>query len=123
MKSLRNWLVKNFVLNYMFTIFGKTFNAPRASRIIFPLFFITGIFVARNPNWPTPTLFIWILYALCAIALFFGFVYFSFFPVKWEELDKSQKYQYGIFKSLNDDQQEEWLLIQKELLNETKKKN
>jgi len=120
MKSLRKWLVRNFVLDYMFTIFGKTFNAPRASRIIFPLFVITGFFVATNPDWPTPTLLIWFLYLLCASALFFGFVYFRFFPVKWEELDKFQKFQYGIFKPLDDDQYEEWLLIQKELLENKK---
>ena len=28
---------------------------------------------------------------LTASALFFGFVYFRFFPVKWEELDEFQK--------------------------------
>ena len=74
---MRKWLVKNFVLDYMISIFGKTYNAPRASRIIFPAFVITGIANILNDNWPTPTLFVWVMYLLTASALFFGFVYFK----------------------------------------------
>lgn len=79
MKKIRNWLVRNFVLDYMFTIFGKTFNAPRASRIIFPLFVITGFFVATNPDWPTPTPLIWLLYLLCATDYFLDLFTLDFF--------------------------------------------
>ena len=110
---MRKWLVKNFVLDYMVSIFGKTYNAPRASRIIYPAFVITGIANILNDNWPTPTLFVWFMYLLTATSLFFGFVYFRFFPVKWEELDEFQKFQYGHFPyaNLTTKQYQEWITI------------
>jgi hypothetical protein len=113
---MRKWLVKNFVLDYMFKLFGKTYNAPRASRIIFPIFVITGLLVATNPDWPTPTPLIWLMYLFCATSLFFGFVYFKIKPAKWEELDKFQKFQYGAFKinQLTPNQLKEYLQIYKE---------
>ncbi len=112
---MRKFLVRNFVLDYTFNFFGVRYNAPRASRIIFPLFLITGLFVAMNPDWPTPTPLIWFLYFLVFTSLFFGFVYFKIFPVKWEELDEFQKYQYGIFKGneLTTTQFNEWVKITK----------
>jgi hypothetical protein len=112
---MRKWLVKNFVLDYMVSIFGKTYNAPRASRIIYPAFVITGIANVFNDNWPTPTLFVWFMYLLTATSLFFGFVYFRFFPVKWEELDEFQKLQYGMFPyaNLTEEQRKEWSKIYK----------
>ena len=110
---MRKFLVKNFVLDYMVSIFGKTYNAPRASRIIFPTFVITGIANVLNDNWPTPTLFVWFMYLITLLVLFFGFVYFRFFPVKWEELDEFQKLQYGSFNNhkLTTDQLAEWIKI------------
>ncbi len=110
---MRNWLVKNFVLDYMVSIFGKTYNAPRASRIIYPVFLITGISNLFNDNWPTPNLFIWFMYLITLVVLFFGFVYFRFFPVRWDELDNFQKLQYGSFKNdkLTPTQREEWVKI------------
>jgi hypothetical protein len=92
---MRKFLVKNFVLDYQIKLFKKCYNAPRASRIIFPLFVITGIANILNDNFPTPTILIWFLYALTALALFFGFVYFNIYPVKFSELDKYQKLLYG----------------------------
>jgi hypothetical protein len=110
---MRKLLIKHFVLDYMFNMFGTTFNAPRASRIIFPLMVITGYFSATNPDWPTPTLFVWLLYLLLASALFFGFVYFRIYPAKWKELDDFQKFQYGLHKSksLTPTEYAEWVLI------------
>jgi hypothetical protein len=110
---MRKWLVKNFVLDYMVSIFGKKYNAPRASRIIYPVFVITGIANVFNDNWPTPTLFVWFMYLLTATSLFFGFVYFRFFPVKWGELDEFQKFQYGHFPyaNLTTKQYQEWITI------------
>jgi hypothetical protein len=97
----------------MVSIFGKTYNAPRASRIIYPVFVITGIANILNDNWPTPTLFVWFMYLLTATSLFFGFVYFRFFPAKWEELDEFQKFQYGMFPyaNLTKEQHKEWVKI------------
>jgi hypothetical protein len=74
---------------------------------------IAGFFSAINPDWPNPTPLVWVLYALLATSLFFGFVYFRFYPAKWEELDDYQKFQYGIFKAseLSREQYNEWLNI------------
>ena len=113
---MRKFLVKNFVLDYQIRLFGKCYNAPRASRIIFPLFVITGMANALNDNFPTPTTLIWILYALTALALFFGFVYFHIYPVKFSELDNYQKLLYGFFafERLTKDEIKEWEAIKKE---------
>ncbi len=110
MEKLRKLIIKHFVLDYTISIFGKTYSAPRASRIIFPVFVVTGYFVATNPNYPTPSFLIWVLYFLTALVLYFGFVYFRFFPVKFSELDDKQKLQYGHFayESLTRNEKKEW---------------
>lgn len=95
---MREFIIKHFALNYHISLFGRLYSAPRASRIIFPLLVITGYFSVTNINWPTPTFFVCVLYFLLSLALFFGFVYFRFYPVQWEELDNLQKYQYGSFQ-------------------------
>lgn len=114
---MRKFLVKHFVLDYTANIFGWQYNAPRASRIIFPLMVLSGWFSTTNPDWPTPTPLVWVLYSLLATSLFFGFVYFRFYPAKWEELDNFQKFQYGVFKQeeLSISQFEEWKRIAEEL--------
>lgn len=107
---MRKFLVKNFVLDYRIKLFGKYYNAPRGSRIIYPLFVMTGIANILNDDFPTPTLLIWLLYILVALSLFFGFVYFRFRPVKFDELDDFQKYQYGYapFVNLTPKEKKEW---------------
>lgn len=43
---------------------------------------------------------------------FFNIGYFTLFPIKWEELDEEQKYQYGFNSDkLSDTQFEEWISI------------
>lgn len=124
MKSaIRRFLVKNFVLDYSFTLFNVTIKAVRASRIIYPIFIITGFFSVTNENWPTPTPFVWFLYLLTATSLFFGFVYFRIYPAKWDELDKSQKYQYGFFMQdkMSVQEFEEWKRICDEISSENGK--
>jgi hypothetical protein len=114
---MRKFLVRNFVLDYRGNYFGWKYNAPRASRIIYPLMVVTGYFAVTNPDYPNPTVLVWILYALLATSLFFGFVYFRFYPAKWEELDDYQKFQYGIFKAaeLSREQYVEWVEISNNL--------
>jgi hypothetical protein len=113
---MRKFLVKNFVLDYQINLFGTKYNAPRASRIIYPLFLITGLANGLNNNFPTPTPFIWFMYFVTALALFFGFVYFRYFPAKFSELDKRQKLQYGFFtlEGLTPKEIEEWWRIRNE---------
>ena len=115
---MRKLLIKHFVLDYMFTIFGTTFNAPRASRIIFPIFVITGWFCVTNDNYPTPYLGLWLLYLLTVIVLYFGFIHFRFFKVKYKELDEFQKWQYGLYKpeTLTLMEYAEWVIINKKYI-------
>jgi len=118
MKAIRKFLVKNFVLDYYGNWFGWKFNAPRASRIIYPLVVISGYFAVTNTDYPNPSFFLWILYGLLALSLWFGFPwfgagYFSIWKPKWEELDDNQKIQYEHFHQLTDEQHEEWMKIPK----------
>ena len=124
MKTIRKFLVKNFVLDYRGNIFGWKFGAVRASRIIYPLIVITGYISVTNPDWPTPTPLIWVLYGLCLFSIWCGFPlfgagYFSIWPPVWEELDDFQKFQYGKFKSgeLTHEQLSEWTVIAENLYN------
>lgn len=112
---MRKFLVKHFVLDYWFILFGRRFSAPRASRIIYPLMLLTGSLVAVNPNYPKPDFCLWLLYLTTATALFFGFIYFRIKPAKWDELDESQKFQYGYFHDaiMSEKQYKEWLVLVK----------
>ena len=61
-----------------------------------------------------------VLMALFAATLYFGFVYFRFYPVEWDELDQEQKYDYGAHAMSGDghgmtvEQHNEWLTIAKQ---------
>lgn len=100
MKKIRKWLVKNFVLGYVIVIRNQMYDAPRASRIIFPAFILMGITGITNPNWPVPNIPSIIAYIIVLLSLYFGFIHFHIpkFKVEWEELDVFQKFQYGQFK-------------------------
>jgi len=90
---MRKFLVRNFVLNYYINLFGKTYNAPRASRIIFPLMCITGYLNIEPDFWS------WFFVGLTALSLYFGFIHFKIFKISRYELDNSQKNQYDLFKN------------------------
>ena len=111
--KVRKLIVRHFALDYTIKLFGRKYNAPRASRIIFPLFLLTGILNILNTGWPTPTTTILVVYFLDVLSIFFGFVYFNLWPAKWEELDDDQKWQYGQFPSikLTKKQKNEWIDI------------
>jgi len=110
---MRKYIVKYFALDYFYNIFGWKLNGPRAGAIILPLFILTGLASCfLTPDWPDPSFILWILYLLDVIALFLGFVYFQIKPIHWEELDESQKFQYGFSgKELTKEQRAEWLEI------------
>ena len=98
MNKIRLFIVHQFALGYEIRIFGKRFRSLRASRIIAPLFLLSGIVLATDKN---PDVLQWydiVLLSLTGLSLFFGFVYFQIWPAKYEELDDYQKYQYYIFK-------------------------
>lgn len=96
---MRKFIIRQFALNYTFKLFNRYWTALRASRIIFPLFVISGLLITYV-GWNAITIFFSIL---TLISLFFGFIYFDFFPIKEEEydiLDEDQKKQYDYYKNL-----------------------
>lgn len=89
---MRKFIVKHFALSYSIKIGKWNISAVRASRIIFPLFVATG-FALTYTGWNIVTI---LLGVLTIISLFLGFVYFEIFPVKYRELDPSQKKQVAV---------------------------
>lgn len=110
---MRKFIVRNFALGYYVKMFGKVWGAPRASRIIFPLMVITGVLNLYNESYPTPNLYVTVSLVLTALALFFGFFYFRWFPVRYSELDFSQKIQFGQLKpdELSAEEFVEWVYL------------
>ena len=104
--KFRGFFVKYFALNYI----GKKFTGLRAGTIIFPLFIINGLVTAFFD-------FNLIVFFPLAVALYFGFLYFIGNPIKWSELDKSQKFQYGSweYSNLSYEEQIEWNQIYNQL--------
>lgn len=88
---MRKFIVKHFALNYTVKFLGYYWTALRASRIIFPLFTISGLLITYT-GWHILT---YLLAASTLYALFLGFFYFNIWPVKWHELDDNQKLQAG----------------------------
>lgn len=87
---MRKFIVKHFAMDYICKVFGYTFNFVRPATFIFPLFVLNGI-IAIKYDYPT-----WQIIFLIplVVSLFLGFLYFRFFPVKWQELDMEQLFQY-----------------------------
>lgn len=95
--KIRKLIVKHFALSYSFKLFGTTLTSLRASRVIMPLFILSGILTVANPIWPTIVWYTFISYTLTAIAVWLGFIYFWIWPVKREELDEEQKKQFDMY--------------------------
>lgn len=89
---MRKLIVKYFALSYRLNILGAKFNMLRASSIISPIFILTGVLHYNEIYYTWP---------LLLVVLFYGFVYFRFYPVKWNELDDYQKYLFGKFNFAN----------------------
>lgn len=104
---MRHLLVKLFVLDYFFKVFGTVFKLARVNVIMYPLFIITGLSISFF-NYP---FLLWFLYLLNLVVVFFGFVYFRLKPVEWEELDEFQKLQYGSINRLKGSKYFEWVRI------------
>lgn len=111
--------MKHFALDYISVIFGLPINWVRAANWLFPSFLLGGIWAVYSEanfiNLPGILILLWI-----ALMVFIGFIYFRIVPVNWDELNISQKFQYGhaIFsgqltkkKELSLKQQDEWIEI------------
>ena len=112
---MRKFIVKNFVLYKNFTLFGKTFNMLRASRIMFPSFLIGAILsvVFFHLLWVKVLILLYLSFLVWIGFDLYGIGYFKLFPVKWGELDDEQKYQWGMINSENFtlSQFKEWLKL------------
>jgi hypothetical protein len=88
-KAIRLFIVHQFALGYQIRIGKLKLRTVRASRIIAPLFILTGILMATDKTPDVLQWYDWICISLTGLSLFFGFVY--------NELDDFQKVQYEIF--------------------------
>jgi len=107
---LRQFIVKFFALYWSIKVSKtKYLSFLRCGPIIWSSIAILGfVLVYAESNLPVILASAWM-----AFCLFVGFIYFDFFPVKWEELDKSQKIQYAKLKPglLTGAQMEEFLKL------------
>ena len=104
---MRTLIVKFFALDYIVKIGNKKINFVRASNILFPLFCWNGYEVASGGYIYESTSGL-ISFFILLIAIYFGFFYFKKHPVKFYELDKSQKWQFGQHTTLGGLQGVEW---------------
>jgi hypothetical protein len=120
---MRKIIVKLFALDYICRAFGKTVNFVRAANIIFPLMCITGTITVLG-GYAFESILGIVCLSLLLVSIFFGFVYFRLKPIKWEELDKSQKWQYGrgvltqgdrLGISITPEQRKEWDTLDEEI--------
>lgn len=94
---MRKYIIKLFALSYIVSFGGKTRSFTRSANIIFPLMLVGGLIVCAE-------LYSWlcVLLPLLALACFFSFGYFHFFPLTNKDfslLDNSQRWQYEVLQS------------------------
>lgn len=115
---MRKFIIKHFVGDYYFKIFGRSFNHVRAAVIIFPLMLLMALLL---DDWDYPyvgTLDDILILALVGIAMSISFVYLRFYPAKWREMDTYQKWQYGFHHNkLSPRQSRTWININKKICN------
>ena len=93
---MRKYIIKLFALSYIVPFAGKTRSFTRSANIIFPLMLVGGLIVcAELYSW------LYVLLPLLALACFFGFGYFYFYPLTDKDftlLDETQRWQYEVFQ-------------------------
>ena len=98
---MRNTLIKLFGLNYRFIFFGKSITFTRSANIIYPSILLLGLsceLYDRQTNLFTMIL-MFLMFFEFIMVLFFGFIYFWMFPIKYDEtkyLDDVQKFGYSL---------------------------
>ncbi len=98
----------------------KTYSSLRCGKWIFSTFLLLGLIELKHPyelfesflSWPLTGI---LLFELWVGFSWFGYGYFEKFPVKWNELDEEQKYDYGNIPgaSMSKDQYDEFQIIKK----------
>jgi hypothetical protein len=93
---MRKYIIKLFALNYIVSFGKRTKRFTRSANIIFPLMLVGGLIVcAELYSW------LYVLLPLLALACFFGFGYFYFYPLTDKDfslLDDTQCWQYEVFQ-------------------------
>lgn len=92
---MREFIIKNFALNHISVVFGKTINWVRIANWAIPSMCIGGLYsIYSGANFNS--LLGWILLVLIlAVTVFIPLIYLPIKPIKWDELTLSQKWQYG----------------------------
>jgi hypothetical protein len=89
---MRNLIIANFFLMREFRYFGEQIKVVRAATPIVIAFFIGVLLQTLFDAGTFVTLLCWIPFA---IAIFLGFFYYRFYPLKYDELtDWQQQWQY-----------------------------
>lgn len=130
MKSLRKLIIRHFWGLYRIKLPIPSFSplgfrmrwtaALRASRIIFPTYLLAGFLILLEGYGGFGT---WIALLSTPVFFFLGFAwkysYFQLWPVKWEELDREQRWDLGKMSmqivnfpfKMTAEQLDEWYLI------------
>ncbi len=91
---MRQIIVKHFALYHDVMIRGKKISFLRASIPVWNSLLLM-ILVVLKTDYPVFDWVDWLATIPFIVSVFFGFVYFKFKPIKWNELDDEQKWQYG----------------------------
>ena len=117
---MRKLIIKLFVGDYISNVFGTTINYVRASIPIWNSFLLMAYCLLDNDYPSIASVDDILSLILVGIVIFFGFIYFNFYPAKWEELDDLQKWQMGKFNitsgiKINYEEYEEWKRLDTDL--------
>ena len=113
---MRKLIIKLFVGDYISNIFGTPINYVRASIPIWNSFLLMAYCLMDNDYPNIASIDDILSLILVGIVIFFGFIYFNFYPAKWSELDDLQKWQMGKFNitsgiKINYEEYEEWKIL------------
>ena len=113
---MRKLIIKLFVGDYISNIFGIPINYVRASIPIWNSFLLMAYCLLDNDYPSIASIDDILSLILVGIVIFFGFIYFNFYPAKWEELDNLQKWQMGKFNltsgiKINYKEYKEWKIL------------
>lgn len=97
MGKIRNWLVRNFLLESWVTLFSKQIHFLRAGRVLFPLTGIVGMIITTDPLYPILQWWDYVLLFIWFLGMYFGFSffkwsYFNKWPATVDELDDEQRF-------------------------------
>ena len=91
---MRKFLINQLALNHISIVFGKTINWVRIGNWAIPSFCIGGLYsIYTDMDFMNPMGILILL--VIALQNLVALVYFRLKPIKWDELDLSQKWQYG----------------------------